>query len=241
MRCCICGEDQTGRPVVQDNVTGAVYCYTDREFSFSLKDRASFSTCRRCGFKYSASYSAFARGDAPTCPQCGANLKPAPASPEVMLECVAILSAQESTANYDEVLRRLKEDDAAATLIAILHGVVDHHVRLNLIGLLKRLGDPRAVPPLVECYDMYKSFEDAWVGYAERHQVDVPPRYLGFAVAEQFVPLWQAHGSKSLLASPEFQSHLTYVKTASLPLMADSENDEVIKRTTPCCSSRAGW
>ncbi len=75
MICCICGKDMTGQPVMKDRMSGAVYCYEDREYFYSIQDPASLSACPRCGFRYSATWSTFLHSSAPACPACGAELK----------------------------------------------------------------------------------------------------------------------------------------------------------------------
>ena len=75
MRCCICGNDMTGRPAMQDRMTGAAYCPKHSEFFHTLKDPNNFSSCHKCGFNYSKPYSQFAQGNTPKCPNCGITLK----------------------------------------------------------------------------------------------------------------------------------------------------------------------
>ena len=74
-RCCICGRNMVGQPIMQDRMTGAVYCRQHSGYFDALKDPSLFSSCARCGFKYSRHYSEFAKGDSPSCPSCGASLK----------------------------------------------------------------------------------------------------------------------------------------------------------------------
>lgn len=108
MRCCICGQDMTGKPVMQDRMTGVVYCQTDSEYFYSLKDPRAFASCESCGFKYSNAYSLFAKDVTSRCPNCQANYHPQPAG---------------GTQDTDQrLLASAKSGDTAAVLASLAAG-----------------------------------------------------------------------------------------------------------------------
>jgi hypothetical protein len=76
--CCICGANMSGQPIMQDGMTGAVYCSDDADYFELLKEPQAFSACPACGFKYSSAYSRFAKGSTPECPGCHSRLYSAP-------------------------------------------------------------------------------------------------------------------------------------------------------------------
>lgn len=74
MRCCICGKDMSGQPVMQDNNAGVVYCMNDYSYFDSFQHYNPFTACKNCGFKFSKEYSEFYKGKGSKCPACGKNL-----------------------------------------------------------------------------------------------------------------------------------------------------------------------
>jgi len=65
----------SGQPVMQDRNAGVVYCMNDYSYFDSFQHYNPFTSCPKCGFKYSKEYSTFYHGKDSKCPECGNSLK----------------------------------------------------------------------------------------------------------------------------------------------------------------------